>query len=234
MYLKYIKMMKEIGKTFRSFFERFRMPKKRSQSPTLTPKPPHTEEILKGENERTKAEYLESLNSADRTHVEELLRYFESRVQTKLPDLGLAVLAVGSTVKPPESRDHLPRNVNLKVLTAIPPTTPQNQVLRAVIAGEILHEIERFANEKGLENYPDDKNTAYLEWGKGIGSSSEESVAYSNWEYGNPSILIRYQEGLMAQVSITGDRADDKITHLRKERSSNNYFAILYPTPQSL
>lgn len=187
-------------------------------------------------NELTPEAYLQSLGEQDRVHVQDFLTYARA-LHASLNGIGLAVTAVGSTVRAEVERHHPPSDIDLRILNSV---SPQDAESRATTVGFIRYSIRGHLQANGLE-FEEEDHTTEVRMVESISIGHEEDPATGkiksvrtkglapdvDWYNTDPSFVVRYQEGLPLQLSVSGTNNWDLDTYLRKEREHNAYFVLL-------
>lgn len=186
-------------------------------------------------NELTPENYLASLSEQDRAHVVSFLSY-ASALRASLNDVGLAVTAVGSSVKPESERHHPVGDIDLRFLNSAPPEGE----LRQHTVGFIRDSIRTHLQATGVE-FEENDATVSSRMVEGSSSGWQEDpqtgekkwveqkglLPFVDWYNDDPSFIVKYPEGLPLQLSISGVDNWDLDTYLRKEREHNAHFVLL-------
>lgn len=175
-------------------------------------------------NELTYDEYLASLSEVDKAKVIGFIDYTKKISQSL--GVGLAITAVGSTVRQEAERHHAPEDIDLRVLNT---ASPESQERTAAIE-KIKDAVRDYFRGKHI---PIDENNCTVStrmvWGSSDGKK-KELLPFLDWYNNDPSFIAKYPEGLPLQVSISGVDNYDMSTYLRKEREHNARFALLHQT----
>lgn len=174
-------------------------------------------------NELPHDEYLASLSEIDKAKVISFIDYTKTLGQSL--GVGLAITAVGSTVKQEAERHHIPEDIDLRVLNTASPESQE----RTVAIERIKDVVRDYFRGKYIPI--DEENCTVctrMVWGSSGGK--EELLPFADWYNNDPSFIAKYPEGLPLQISISGVNNYDMRTYLRKEREHNARFALLYQT----
>lgn len=178
-------------------------------------------------NEIPKDTYLEGLVEVDRIHVEGFLD-FAKRLHGSLEGLGMAVIAVGSSVRSEEQRHHPTQDIDLRVLNAM-----DSVDLRTVAVASIRDGIRGYLQAGGLEfEESDDTTEVRMVKGESYDPVTKVSVPsllpFMDWYNNDPSFVVKFAEGLPLHLSISGHDNPDMEYYLSKERANNSTFSLLY------
>jgi len=174
-------------------------------------------------NELTTFEYLASLSEVDKVKVIGFVDYIKTLGRPL--GVGLAITAVGSTVRQEAERHHVPEDIDLRVLNTASPGSQE----RTVAIERIKDAVRDYFREK---NIPIDEQYCTVSTRMVCSSSGdkEELLPYVDWYNNDPSFIAKFPEGLPLQISISGVDNYDMSTYLRKERENNARFALLHQT----
>lgn len=174
-------------------------------------------------NELAPQSYLDTLAEQDRAHVQDFLTYARVLHQS-LNRVGLAVTAVGSSVRPEAQRHNPVGDIDLRVLNS----TPANSDLRQEVVGVIRDSVRSHLQTTGAE-FEEDNATVETRWVK---ESRGGLVPFVDWYNDDPSFVVKHQDGLPIQISISGLNNYDLDTYLRREREHNGHLAVLFDSRQ--
>lgn len=169
-------------------------------------------------NELNPIIYLESLSPEDNNHVRDFLGFIYNNFYY-WGSGEVAVIAVGSTVRPEAQRHHSPEDIDLRILNTIsPPKTKQRGV-------DYIKDTIRFYLQTKKIEFEEHKSTVE---NRMVPNSRNELVSYVDWYNTDPSFVAKYPSGLPLHISIAGVESWDIETYLRKERENNAHFTVLY------
>lgn len=174
-------------------------------------------------NELTYDEYLASLSEVDKAKVIGFIDYTKTLGQSL--GVGLAITAVGSTLRQAAERHHMPEDIDLRVLNTASPESQE----RTVAIERIKDAVRDYFRGKHI---PIDEQNCTVSTRMVWGSSGDkkELLPFVDWYNNDPSFIAKYPEGLPLQISISGVDNYDMSTYLRKEREHNTRFALLHQT----
>lgn len=163
--------------------------------------------------------YLATLTAQDREHIQDFLTFTRS-LGVNLRERQLAVIAVGSSVRPESQRYHPIRDIDLRILNNTPVNIKERQ--RTV---EFITDFVRDYLKKTRMEFEENKTTVSQRM---VLSTQRELVPYVDWYNRDPSFKVSYPEGLPLHISISGPDNWDLETYLRRERQHNACFSLLY------
>lgn len=178
-------------------------------------------------NELTAERYCQTLSEQDRIHVVGFVDFVRT-LSDALPGVRVAVIAVGSTVRPESKRYHLPKDIDLRVLNSSPAESRQ----RSEIVSALQNEVRRHLQNSRVP-FKEEKSTVEQRMVPGVsfdpetGKRREELVPFLDWYNNDPSFTINYPEGHPLHISISGVNNPDLGTYLEGEREHSGHFALI-------
>lgn len=167
-------------------------------------------------NEVLKTDYLDTLKTYDRQNVESFIAAFSSP-KTDFRGEQVALLAYGSSVRPPEKRDHSVEDIDIRILSS----APADSDLQKTLIQTAIEITQRFVEQQGWKSSFDPNCT-----------TSQRGV-YLDYDNRDPSFKLKPSNGgLPLHISISGPGVDTLDSHIYQERCQRQHFSILATVPQ--
>lgn len=165
---------------------------------------------LKSRHELPVQTYLQTLKTRNRQNVQN----FAAFLQSVDPDTThLALIAVGSSVRPQTLQDHPVEDIDLRILNSAPTDSAKRKVVIAFLLN-------------GIRGYLTDK----FEFEESKHTVTSYKSGYIGWYNTDPSFVARRHKRFPLHISVSGIDNYPMNRYLTKERQHNGYFSLLLKT----
>jgi hypothetical protein len=168
-------------------------------------------------NEVLRDAYLETLSEQDRENIKAFTAALASP-DIDFRDERVAVLAFGSSVRPPKLRSHPVEDIDLRVISsALPDSKLQTDLIQIAIEAT-----KQFAEQNSWEyTYRPDVTLSHR-------LVQKPDIYFLDYDNNDPSFEMKPKNGgLPLHVSITGPGIDRLDSHILQERQQKQHFSIL-------